>query len=187
MYELLVIGGSAGSLSVVLKILPHINRSLGLAIIIVFHRKNSEDTSLIEVLSRRTDCYVKEAEDKDELQPGTIYLAPADYHVLIEKDRSITLDDSEKINHSRPSIDVTFESAAEVYNSSLACMLLSGANADGVEGLISARKRGALILVQDPATAEVPFMPKQALERVGVDFLVKECNLRECPIFKSDS
>jgi two-component system chemotaxis response regulator CheB len=115
------------------------------------------------------------------LSPGVIYLAPADYHVLIERDHTITLDDSEKINFSRPSIDVTFESAAEIYGSSLLCMLLSGANADGVSGLQAARKKGAYIIVQDPATAEVSYMPRQAVENVSVDLLLNEKNLTELP------
>lgn len=182
-FELLVIGGSAGSLSMVLKILPYFPKDSALAVIMVFHRKQSEETTLVEVLSRRTTYTVKEAEDKDELLPGTIYLAPADYHVLVEKNKTITLDDSEKIHHSRPSIDVTFESAAEAYGNALACLLLSGANADGVGGLIKVHSQGGLILVQDPATAEVPYMPQQAIDKVPVDFIMKGNNIEQCPVF----
>lgn len=173
-YELLVIGGSAGSLSMVLKILPLLKRQMNLAVIIVFHRKQSEETALIDMLSSRTNYLVKEADDKDEILPGVIYLAPADYHVLIEKNHNLTLDISEKINFSRPSIDVTVESAADVYRKRLACILLSGANADGVKGLISAKEAGALIIVQDPVSAEFPFMPQQAVENIQVDFLLKD-------------
>jgi two-component system chemotaxis response regulator CheB len=172
-----VIGGSAGSLSVVLKIIPQLKKLTTLAVIIVFHRKQSEDNVLIDVLSTRTLFKVKEAEDKDEIRPGTIYLAPADYHLLIEKDHVITLDDSEKVNFSRPSIDVTFESASEIFGESLACILLSGANADGVEGLISAKREGSLIIVQDPEWAEVSYMPKEAVERVPVDILITPDNI----------
>jgi two-component system, chemotaxis family, protein-glutamate methylesterase/glutaminase len=176
-YNLLVIGGSAGSLSVVLKIIPHLKKATSLAVILVFHRKQSVDTTLLDVLKTRTSFIVREVEDKDQIVPGTIYLAPADYHLLIEKDHSITLDDSEKINFSRPSIDVTFESAADVYKDSLACILLSGANADGVEGLISAKRAGSLIIVQDPAWAEVSYMPQEAVLRVPVDILITPGNL----------
>lgn len=183
-YDLLMIGGSAGSLSMVMKLLPLIRRRDELAIIIVFHRKKSDETTLIEVLLRKTGFQVKEAEEKDLLEPGTIYIAPADYHLLIERDHTITLDDSEKVNHSRPSIDVSFESAADVYGPSLACLLLSGANADGAEGLRKAKEKGSLILVQDPRSAEVPFMPEKAIETVDVDFIVTAENFLESPLMR---
>jgi two-component system chemotaxis response regulator CheB len=175
--RLLVIGGSAGSLSMVLKIIPLLKKEMNLSVIIIFHRKPSEETALLNVLSTRTTYLVKEADDKDDILPEMIYVAPADYHVLIEKDKTISLDDSEKINYSRPSIDVTFESASEVYGSDLVCILLSGANADGMAGLVAAKKAGALIIVQDPASAEVPFMPQQAVDNVPIDLLINENNL----------
>jgi two-component system chemotaxis response regulator CheB len=131
------------------------------------------------MFSHRTEFEVREIGDKDELTPGVIYIAPADYHVLIEKDKTFTLDDSEKINYSRPSIDVTFECASEVYGEKLLCVLLSGANADGVNGLIAAKKHSAYIVVQDPKTAEVPFMPQSAVDRVDVDLLLDEKNLQQ--------
>jgi two-component system, chemotaxis family, protein-glutamate methylesterase/glutaminase len=177
-YELLLIGGSAGSLTMVLKILPLLKKEMNLAVILVFHRKQSDDdTILIDMLSSRTDFRVKEADDKDEIMPGTIYIAPSDYHVLIEKNKLITLDASEKINFSRPSIDVCMESAADVYGAKLACMLLSGANADGVEGLKTAKKLGGFVIVQDPASAEMPYMPREAIENVSVDLRLGYDNL----------
>jgi two-component system chemotaxis response regulator CheB len=176
-YELLVIGGSAGSLSVVLNIIPLLKKEMNIAVIIVFHRKPSDDTALVDMLSHRTSLEVRETGDKDILEPGVIYIAPPDYHVLIEKDKTITLDDSEKINYSRPSIDVTLETAAEAYGKKLMCVLLSGANADGVQGLVTARQLGAYIVVQDPKTADVPYMPQQAVDRVEVDMLLSEGSL----------
>ena len=177
--ELLVIGGSAGSLSVVLKMLP-LFKYIKVPVIIIFHRKaNTEDPILIDLLTSRTEYFVKEADDKDELQSNVIYLAPAEYHLLIENNRSLTLDDSEKINYSRPSIDVTFESASEVYKEKLACVLLSGANADGVKGLEAAKKRGSMIIVQDPSTAEASFMPQKAIEALLPDFILTPDNLKE--------
>jgi two-component system, chemotaxis family, protein-glutamate methylesterase/glutaminase len=160
----------------VLKIIPLLEKDWNLSVIIVFHRKASEETTLAEMLSARTAFNVKEADDKDELVPGNIYLAPPDYHVLIEREQVITLDDSEKVNFSRPSIDVTFESAAQIYGNKLTCILLSGANADGVEGLKIARSRGAFIIVQDPACAEIPYMPKEAVNNVAIDFLLTDQN-----------
>lgn len=176
-YKLLVIGGSAGALPIALKVIPLLKKEMDLSVIIVFHRKQSEDQVLLDVLSSRTNYIVKEADDKDSLAPGVIYIAPADYHVLIERDHTLTLDDSEKINYSRPSIDVTYESAAAVYGKSLVCLLLSGANADGVAGLTFARKTGAYIVVQDPSSAEVSYMPRQAMENVMVDLVLSEENL----------
>lgn len=173
-YELLVIGGSAGSLSVVIRMLPLFSRDMKLAVIMVFHRKLTDANVLSDVLKSRTSCPVIEAEDKEEIRPGCIYLAPPEYHLLIEKDRTITLDDSERVNYSRPSIDVTFESAAEIFGGKLACILLSGANADGAEGLKLAKKQKALIVVQDPLSAEVSFMPEQALARVTPDFILND-------------
>jgi two-component system chemotaxis response regulator CheB len=175
--KLLMIGGSAGSLAMVLQILPLFKKSMNIPVVIIFHRKQSEDTVLIDLLSSRTGYTVKEADDKDEIKPGIIYIAPVDYHLLIEKKKTLSLDDSEKVNFSRPSIDVAFESAADVYGPNLTCLLLSGANADGVAGLQAAKKVGATIVVQDPLSAEVPFMPKAAVENVAVDFLLDSSNL----------
>lgn len=175
----LVIGGSAGALVVVLQIVQSLTIDLDLAVLIVLHRKQAEENVLLEVLRSKTDFEVFEAEDKDEMRSGTIYIAPADYHVLIEKDHTITLDDSEKVNYSRPSIDVSFESAAEVYGRSLICVLLSGANADGVDGLINAKARGAKIVIQDPASAEFNFMPQQAMRAIKPDFILTDKNIGE--------
>ena len=182
-HSLLVIGGSAGSLSMTLKIIPLLQIEMNLAVIIIFHRKVSEDTILIDLFSERTVYRVKEAEEKEEILPGVIYVAPADYHLLIEKDFTFSLDISEKINYSRPSIDITFESAADVYGDRLGCLLLSGANADGVDGLQRAKALGSTILVQDPKCAEVSYMPQEAVNKVPIDLLVDYTNLSE--IFKS--
>lgn len=171
-YELLVIGGSAGSLEVIMKLLPGLRNNLPLAIIIVLHRKNNESI-LVDLLTGITSWKVKEAEEKEPIEPGTIYLAPADYHLLIEKSRTISLDFSEKVNYSRPSIDVSFECAAEVYGPSLACLLLSGANADGVEGMKLVKELGGLTMVQDPAEASVSYMPQQAVEGLQIDHILK--------------
>jgi two-component system chemotaxis response regulator CheB len=132
---------------------------------------------LIDILSNRTDFLVKEAEDKEEILPQVIYIAPADYHLLIERDRTFSLDDSERVNYSRPSIDVTFQSGAEVYGDRAIALLLSGASEDGVEGLLSIRKNGGLVAVQDPASALVAWMPQQALDKMPVDVLLNPDNL----------
>lgn len=177
--KLLVVGGSAGGLSMVLKIFPRLTPDMNLCIILVLHRKSSEDNVLVDVLAKRTRFNVKEADDKDIVTAGTLFVAPADYHLLIEKDGTITLDDSEKVNYSRPSIDVTFESAGEAYHDSLVCLLLSGANADGVAGMLKAKESGAFTVVQDPKSAEVSFMPQSALDTFEPDLVLGESNLQE--------
>jgi two-component system chemotaxis response regulator CheB len=166
--KLLVIGGSAGSLDVLLQLLPQLQKGWPLAMIIVLHRKSDNDSVLPELLSAKTVLPVKDAEEKDMLLPGHIYVAPPDYHLLIEPDTSLTLDASEKVHYSRPSIDVTFMSAAEVFRDRLYCLLLSGANVDGAEGLQTVRELGGFTAVQDPAEAEVPFMPRHAINTAGV-------------------
>jgi len=171
--EALVIGGSAGSLDVLLKALPAIEGPLSFPIVIVVHRKHGTDSLLPDLLSSRTQMRVKEVDEKEVLAAGTIYIAPSDYHLLVEQDRTFSLDYSEKVNYSRPSIDVTFQSAAEVYGDHLACLLLSGSNADGVNGLKTVKKLGGMVLIQDPATAQVAYMPAQAQLNVAIDKVLK--------------
>lgn len=170
-YDVLLIGGSAGSLEVIMQLLPALQKDFPMAVIIVLHRKSGE-SMLAELLNDKTVLKVKEAEEKDAIEKGTIYIAPADYHLMIEQDKTLSLDFSEKINYSRPAIDVTFETAADAYGSSVAAILLSGANADGTDGLLQIKKAGGLTIVQDPKDASVAYMPQQAIERVRVDYVV---------------
>jgi two-component system, chemotaxis family, protein-glutamate methylesterase/glutaminase len=169
---LVVIGGSAGSLSVILNILAKLDPKINFPIVIVLHRKSSVDTSLADLLSQKTSIPVKDIEEKDSILPGSIYIAPANYHLLIEEEDIFSLDYSEKVNFSRPSIDVTFESAAEVYKNRLVGILLSGANADGTQGLYAVNQMGGISAVQDPKTAEVPFMPQSALSKLHIDYIL---------------
>jgi two-component system chemotaxis response regulator CheB len=168
----LVIGGSAGSLDVLIKILPAISLDIQFPIIIVLHRKQGTDSLLSDLLSTKTMLTVKEVEEKERVLPKTVYIVPSDYHLLVEKDFTFSLDYSEKVNYSRPSIDVTFQSAAEVYTDKLACILLSGSNADGVEGLITVASFGGKIAVQDPKSAQVDYMPAQAISRANVKHIL---------------
>jgi len=155
---------------VILQVLPSVPKNFSLAIVIVLHRRGGESV-LTELLTEKTVLPVKEVEEKDEILSGNVYIAPADYHLLIENDRTFSLDYSEKVNYSRPSIDVSFESAAEVYGNKLIGMLLSGANADGTEGLKRIKELGGLVVVQNPSEASVSYMPQQALDDVQVDYV----------------
>jgi two-component system chemotaxis response regulator CheB len=169
-YELLLIGGSAGSLDVLLQLLPALRPGLDMAIVVVLHRKPGE-SMLAELLNGRMFLPVKEAEEKEPIELNNVYIAPADYHLLIEKDKTFSLDYSEKVHYSRPAIDVTFETAAEAYGPSVAALLLSGANSDGSEGLHKIKQSGGLTLVQDPSEASVSYMPQQAIGYLEVDHI----------------
>lgn len=168
-YELLIIGGSAGSLEIVLQLLPALHAT-SLAIVIVMHRKSGESI-LVNLLNGKTTWPVKEVEEKEPVQRKTVYIAPSDYHLLFEKDKTFSLDYSEKVHYSRPSIDVSFESAAEVYGTSVIAVLLSGANADGAAGLQCIKKAGGITIVQDPHEASVSYMPQQAIETSKIDYI----------------
>jgi two-component system chemotaxis response regulator CheB len=169
-YQILLIGGSAGSLEVLVQLLPALNKDLPLAIVIIMHRKSGESV-LISVLNGKTSWPVKEAEEKETIETGTVYVAPSDYHLLFEKDKTFSLDFSEKVHYSRPSIDVSFESAAGVYGASAIAILLSGANADGAKGLHHIQNGGGIAIVQDPAEASVSYMPQQAIDNFRVDYI----------------
>jgi len=175
-YQMLVIGGSAGSLDVLLTVLPALKRKLDLAIIIVLHRRPGE-SQLTNLLGEKSGWPTKEAEEKEAIEKNTIYLAPADYHLLIEKDKTISLDFSEKVHYSRPSIDVTFETAADAYGNNMAALLLSGANVDGAKGMQAIKAAGGLTIVQDPEEAAVSFMPQQALLHTKVDYIASTAEI----------
>lgn len=177
--QMVVIGGSAGSLEVVMRLAPHLPVGTGAAYVLVLHRKADSESMLAEILSRRTSMQVREVEDKEPILPDTVYIAPADYHLLFENKKTFSLDSSEKIHHSRPSIEVTFESAANVFGSSALGVLLSGANADGAAGLLRMRQAGGTTIVQDPQTAEVAYMPEQAIEMGGALDIVSDDELGE--------
>lgn len=161
--ELVVIGGSAGSLEALLEILPGLKDVFAVPIVLVLHRKQSNDSILADLLTARSSLRVKEIEEKESPRKGTLHIVPPDYHVLFEQDHTFSLDVSERINYSRPSIDVVYQSAADVYQNKLACILLSGANADGTDGFRYVQKMGGVTIAQSPESAEVSYMPEQAI------------------------
>lgn len=164
--KLLVIGGSAGSLNVLLKLFPYIKSDPDFAIVIVLHRKNTSDSTLADLLATRTTLMVCEIEDKQPVMPSVVYIAPPDYHILFETNGTISLDYSEKVNFSRPSLDVAFESAAQVYGEHLTCLLLSGASSDGTKGLEEVKNNNGKVVIQNPETADSPYMPQQAINKL---------------------
>lgn len=175
--KIVVIGGSAGSLEVLLHLLPRLNKNLSVPVIIVIHRKASNDDVLTNLLNSKTSLLVKEAEEKEAIKPGCVYICPANYHLLIETDFTLSLDYSEKVNFSRPSIDVTFQSAADACEAGTTCILLSGGNNDGTKGLLFTQMKGGKTIVQNPDTAEVPYMPQEAIALNAADLIVNKEDL----------
>lgn len=160
----ILIGGSAGSVNALQEIFKHLSDDFDLPIVIVQHLPQSSRVQLDLVYSVHTRLKLQEAGDKTEIQPGTVYFAPASYHLLIEKDLTLSLSQDEPLHYSRPSIDVLFESAALSLGSACVAVLLTGANADGAAGLCFLNQKKALTIVQDPRTAEVAMMPAAALK-----------------------
>lgn len=169
---MIVIGGSAGSLQVILKIFKYIPSDFPVPFLIALHRNVNFESALDELLTVKSNLKVKEVEEKDTIESGYIYLCPPDYHVLIEKDKTFALDYSEKIHHSRPSIDVVFKSASAAFCENVLGILLSGANADGGDGLKLIKENGGLTIVQDPDESEVSYMPQHALQKFKADYVL---------------
>lgn len=170
--EAVVIGASAGgvdALSVLLEALPVGFRP---AVIIVLHLPPDRTSVLPQLFARHCALPVKEAEDKEPVEPGKVYLAPAGYHLLVEPEKRLSLSLDEPRHFSRPSIDVLFESAAYAYHERLLAIVLTGASADGTEGLRTVREFGGLAWVQDPDDASARIMPASAIALAGADLVL---------------
>jgi len=163
-YKAVVIGGSAGGVEALTIILAMLPRDFALPLLVVQHLHASDGGFFAVHLAGVSRLPVVEPCDKAEIVPGRIYTAPANYHMLVEREGTVALSLAERVNWSRPSIDVLFESAAEVWEEGLAAVLLSGANSDGVKGLRAVREAGGLTMVQDPAEAKCPVMPQAAID-----------------------
>jgi two-component system chemotaxis response regulator CheB len=164
-YSIVALGTSWGGLSAMRRLLGGLPADFPIPIIVVQHRSKDSDRLLSQLLQDSTDLKVCEIEDKDALAPGTVHVAPANYHVLVESGyTSLTIE--EPVRFSRPSIDVTFESAADTYGAAAIGVVLTGANEDGARGLARIVNRGGRALVQDPKTAEIPAMPEAAIRAV---------------------
>ncbi|ULT27512.1 chemotaxis protein CheB [Sphingobacterium sp. E70] len=144
--KILLLAGSAGGFSVILNILKALERPIRIPVIVIVHRNPKYASSIEDTLSKALLQRIKTADDKETIADGTIYFAPAGYHLLIEPDYSFSLDISEPVQYSRPSIDVTFESAAEVYKENCTAILFSGANQDGAQGLLMIKNMVAVPL-----------------------------------------
>ena len=170
--EIAVVGGSWGGSAAVSDLLSHLTPACRLSVVVALHRGVTQSSAtqdvLVNSLQRHSRLPVVEAEDKTELEAGCVYVAPSDYHVLIE-DHHVALTTEAPVRFSRPSIDVLFESAADAYAEKVAAVLLTGANDDGARGLKAVRDRGGITFVQDPQTAERREMPEAAIATGAVD------------------
>ena len=162
---IVVVGASAGAVEALSAILPALPSTFRPPVVVVVHMGPRDRGLLPELFGSRCALNVKEASDKEPLQPGTIYFAPADYHLLIEREGTLALSSDELVNFSRPSIDVLFDSAAELSGPPVAALVLSGANADGASGARAIFDRGGVVMVQSPETSYCDVMPKAAIER----------------------
>lgn len=160
--EAVVIGTSAGGIEALGELLPRLPADFPATVLIVIHLPPDRPSLLPEIFGPRCALRVREAEDKEPIEPGTVYFAPPDYHLLVESNRTLSLSSEAPIHFSRPSIDPLFESAAWTWGERLLGIVLTGASEDGAEGLSVICRRGGLAWVQAPDTATVPLMPQAA-------------------------
>ncbi len=180
-FQAVAMGVSAGGFKALHVILPMFSKEFSCPVIVVQHRMAAdEDNYLVESLNDKCELNVKEAEDKEKIETGKVYIAPGGYHLLVEKDRTLSLSVDEPVCYARPSIDVLFETAAQAYGSRLVGIILTGANSDGSKGAGIVKSRGGLTIAQDPETAEVKRMPVSAIATNCIDFVLP---LEDIPSF----
>jgi two-component system chemotaxis response regulator CheB len=171
-YDAIVIGASAGGLYVVTRILQDLPAGFPFPVIIVQHRSKDERSLLEEVLQQKSRVRIKQADEKESIEKGTVYIAPPDYHLLVENDGTFSLSFDAPVNYSRPSIDVLFETAADVFKERLLGIILTGANHDGAGGIRTISMLGGTTIAQSPETADYPDMPKAAINTGYVQYIM---------------
>ncbi|MGU3496058.1 chemotaxis protein CheB [Xanthobacteraceae bacterium A53D] len=174
-----VIGASAGGPSALQVLLAHLDATFRGPVVVVNHLGAEGPDLLADILAKDCRLPVVTAQERTALRPGVVHVAPSGYHLLIEKDHRFAISMDEKVAFSRPSIDVLFTSAADAFGSDLVGVVLTGANADGADGLQTIRRAGGLAFVQDPEEAAVPTMPAAALARAGADYCGSLANIAD--------
>ncbi|MGY4828931.1 chemotaxis protein CheB [Sphaerotilaceae bacterium SBD11-9] len=170
--EAIVIGTSAGGVEALSVLLPALQPGLAAAVMVVLHLPRDRPSLLVEIFTPRCALPVHEAHDKEPAQAGHVYFAPADYHLLVDAGPSLALSVDEPVHFSRPSIDVLFESAADIFRERLLGIVLTGANQDGAQGLACIHRLGGSTVVQEPEGAYASLMPASALRRGPVDHVL---------------
>ncbi len=173
MIKALIIGGSAGSFQPVCKILNDLPKEIKVPVFLVLHRLKHVRSGFVEALSLKSKIPIVEPFDKQPFKNGTAYLAPANYHVYFDFGNKIVLSTEEQVNHSRPSIDLSFMSAAYLFQDKLLAVILSGANKDGVNGMKAIQEFGGKTIVQDPADCQIDTMTQGTLDVIKPDFVLK--------------
>ncbi|UII31014.1 chemotaxis protein CheB [Fulvivirga ulvae] len=171
-YEAIVIGTSAGGTKLLKSMVSKIPSHFSIPLIVVQHIAPGSNSYWVKLLDSLSAIKVKEADEKEKIEKGTMYLAPPDYHLLVEHDRTFSLAVSEHVNFARPSIDVLFETAADAYKNKLIGVILTGYNSDGATGLKKIKENGGLAIAQTPESCEAPSMPKAAIEAANPDFIL---------------
>ncbi len=171
-FRAVVMGASAGGMQALLSVLGRLPADYGLPEIAVQHLHPTDGGKLAALLDEKLALRVVEADDKQPTAPGCVYLAPAGYHLLLERDGSLSLSIDPKVNFSRPSIDVLFESAARACGEALIGVILSGANEDGAAGMALIKELGGVCIAQEPSTAESPVMPGTAIVQAKIDIVL---------------
>ena len=174
-----MIGGSAGSFQTVLKILEVLPKDYPHVIFLIMHRLKNVRKGFIEALSIKSNLVLIEPDDKEIILDGRVYLAPANYHMYLEYDDTFSLSTEETVNHSRPSIDISFFSAAFSFGSQVIGILLSGANKDGAAGLQEIKKAGGTAIIQDPKDSQIQTMPQAALNLFQPDKILSSDKIVE--------
>ena len=172
-YEAVVIGTSAGGLNVLSEILKELPGDFPLPVMIVQHRAKDESYLLEEILRAKCRIKIKQADEKENIIKGTVYFAPPNYHLLVERDHTLSLSNDQLVNYSRPAIDILFETAASVYKNKLIGIILTGANKDGSAGIKAIKKNGGMTIAENPGTAEYYLMPKEAIDTGYVDSVME--------------
>ncbi|RZA00160.1 MAG: chemotaxis protein CheB [Sphingobacteriaceae bacterium] len=177
--DIVLLGGSAGSFKLFYQIVKSLDPNLNKAVVLIMHRKKNFFSEIEKLFAQNARIPLKEVSDKDELKINTIYIAPANYHTLIERGSYFSLDVSDAVWYSKPSIDVTFESAADIFGKRCTAILFSGANQDGAEGLLKLRNNGGLAIVQDPNDAEIDEMPLSAIKNGAAEYILSTEDILE--------
>lgn len=171
-YEAIVIGTSAGGIDALKTVLINVERPVRVPIVIVQHLSPMYESHLATILTEHTGHFVVEVNEKEILRPGIVYVAPSNYHVLIEIDKTFSLTVDKRVSYARPSIDVLFETASDAYHHQLIGIILTGANRDGAHGLKTLVSKGGFGIVQEPETAYATEMPLAASEYVNEDHIL---------------
>lgn len=171
-YEAIVIGVSSGGMNAMKILFSSLPMDFSIPIVIVQHISPRSDNQWIKLLNDKSNLNIKEADEKEKIESGNIYISPPNYHLMIERDKTLSLTIDERVNFARPSIDVLFESAAEAYNSKLIGVVLTGSNNDGAKGIKRIQECGGLAIVQNPETAESSYMPASAIAAIKPDYIL---------------